>query len=145
MFNPSEAYIQNHGSSCKFKDPKFLYRNDLPPENEANIVSINYLMTVNPDVTQRGVSPLLNSQVAYLKCLILLNLCKDPFDSTPAIDDYRNKFFNSAEDGFKNCIRAIADEEDITLLRAKISRVTNSSLKQEGHQKYLGFLKRKLK
>jgi hypothetical protein len=43
VFNPSEPYIQNHVSSFKLKDPKYLYRNDLPPENEVNIASINYL------------------------------------------------------------------------------------------------------
>lgn len=144
MINQTEYLKQSQGSAFKFKDAKYLYRNDLPPEHESNVASVNYLISVNPDLTARGISPLLNSQVVFLKHLILLSLCKDPFDGS-AVDDYRNKYFAQAEDGFKQIIRIIADEEDIVMLKTKIVRVSNSSMHEASQQKYLSYLRRRLR
>jgi hypothetical protein len=50
VINQSEFLKQSEGSSFKFSDPLKTYRNDLPPESDENVATINSLITVNPDL-----------------------------------------------------------------------------------------------
>jgi hypothetical protein len=145
VINQSEHLKQKEGSSFKFKDAKYQYRNDLPPEAEENVATINNLLTVNPDLTKsHGVSPLLNSQLVYLKFLIVMTLCKEPFD-VAAIEDMRNKYFTQAEEGFKNVIKTINDEEEVIKLKVKINTVSHYPHQDARSGKYIEYLRRKLR
>jgi hypothetical protein len=105
VLNQSEYSIQKTGSMFKFEEKKFKYRNDLPPEDPQNTESINYLIDIHPNLVEtHQISPLLNSQIIYLQQCILLTLCKDPFDITE-VAEIRNKYFNYAEEGFKNIVK----------------------------------------
>jgi len=145
VINESEYLKQKEGNSFKFKDAKYSYRNDLPPESEENVNTINNLLMVTFNLCETSkVSPLLNSQVHYLKHLILLTVCKDPFDIS-ATEDLRSKYFSQAEEGFNQVIKMIKEEEEVILLKYKIKSVIHNPHQDARTGKYVEFLRRKLK
>jgi hypothetical protein len=145
VINQSEFLKQSEGSSFKFSDPLKTYRNDLPPESDENVATVNSLITVNPDLCEKyKISPLLNSQVIYLKTMIIASLLKDPYNIT-GIEDMRNKYFGECDQGFKTVIDHIQDEEEIVLLKTKISVVTRSRHQDPRTGKYIEYLRRKLR
>ena len=83
-----------------------------------------------------GIPPLLNNELIYLKNLILLTTCKDSFDSTE-VYDLRAKYFGLAEDGFKEIIKAIELEEEVSMYKYKINAITNYSTHNPRIDKYL--------
>ena len=143
VINQTQYFRQKDGSAFLFLEDKYKYRNDLPPEDEFNVESMNNLIAVVPDLIESyGISPLLNNEVIYLKNLILLTTCKDPYDSTE-VYDLRAKYFGMAEDGFKEIIKAIELEEEVSMYKYKINAITNYSTQDTRIDKYLSFLKRR--
>lgn len=62
VINPSEYLKQTKGSSFSFKDPVYSYRNDLTPEAEENVQSIEHLLEVELSLCDSmEISPLLES------------------------------------------------------------------------------------
>jgi hypothetical protein len=145
VLNQSEYFKQKEGSSSKFKDPHHFYRNDLPPEDPANVETISKLLEVVPELEEEyGISPLLNSQVLFLKVSIVSNLLKAPFDISKT-EDLRNKYFITVEEGLRKVISLVQSEEKVAELNTKIRALQNTHNKDARTGKYLEFLQRKLK
>ena len=144
VINPSEYLRQSKGSSFSFKDPVYSYRNDLPPEAEENVQSIEHLIEVEPKLCESlNISPLLESLVVFLKNAIILATLKDPFDISET-EDMRNKYFSTAEEGFKKAIECITNEEEVVKLKTKIQFIQQKASQNPRTGKYMEFCERKL-
>lgn len=79
----------------------------------------------------------------YLKNSIILATLKDPFDISET-ENLRNKYFSSAEKGFKKAIECISNEEEVVKLKTKIQFIKKNTSQNPRTDKYMEFCERKL-
>ena len=119
--NPSQFLKETQGSEFSFKDTKYNYRNDLPPEAPENVEVIENLIDTEVNISEKyKISALLESLVLLLKNLIILSTIKDPFDISQT-EDMRSKYFTFAEEGIQKVVQVIRNEEEIVKLKCKIA------------------------
>ena len=145
VINPSEFMKQTKGSTFKFSDPLKSYRNDLPPESEENVQSIEHLIDTEVDICERyKISPLLESLVIYLKSSIILSTLHDPYDLSET-EDLRSKYFTVAEEGFRQALQNAQNEEEVITCKVKIDFIRNQTENNPRIVNYMKFCQRKIK
>lgn len=137
--NPSEFLKLTKGSSFKFTDPLKSYRNDLPPEAEENVQSLDHLIETEVELCdQFKISPLLESLVSYLKSSILLSVLHDPYDISD-VEDLRAKYFTAAEEGFNSGLESVQNEESIVTYKTKVDFIEKLAEKNNRIQNYMRY------